>query len=103
MFEVPQNASLKRIKFCERGQARLNDAISAILRVGKLSNKTLYDWNLGEPEEILELLEDALTLARIEFEKEVLNARLEKDGSKDCKVDLPADKQNGYSAYASAS
>jgi hypothetical protein len=51
----------KSQKFRELAEKRTNNAIDAILRIGKLSNRQLYDYDESEVKKILKALRDALS------------------------------------------
>lgn len=50
----------KREKFRKLAEARTNKAIAAILRIGNLSNRQLYEWEDQELKKILKALKDAV-------------------------------------------
>jgi hypothetical protein len=50
----------KRQKFRDLAEARANRALDAILRIGKLSNRNLYEWDDSEVRKITKALRDAV-------------------------------------------
>ena len=48
-------------KFRELAEGRTNKALDAILRIGKLSNRQLYEWNDVEIRKIIKALRDAVS------------------------------------------
>lgn len=50
----------KHTKFRELAEGRTNKALEAILRIGKLSNRQLYDWEEAEVRKIIKALKDAV-------------------------------------------
>lgn len=51
----------KHAKFRELAEGRTNKALEAILRIGKLSNRQLYEWNDAEIRKIIKALRDAVS------------------------------------------
>lgn len=51
----------KRLKFRELAEGRTNKAINAILRIGNLSNRQLYEWEDAELRKIIKALKDAVS------------------------------------------
>ena len=51
----------KHDKFRELAEGRTNRALEAILRIGKLSNRQLYEWNDTEIRKIIKALKDAVS------------------------------------------
>ena len=50
----------KRQKFRRLAEARANRALDAILRIGKLSNRNLYEWEEAEVRKITRALREAV-------------------------------------------
>ena len=50
----------KHTKFRELAEGRTNKALEAILRIGKLSNRQLYEWEEAEVRKITKALKDAV-------------------------------------------
>lgn len=51
----------KHSKFRELAEGRTNKAIEAIVRIGKLSNRQLYEWEDAEVRKIIKALKDAVS------------------------------------------
>jgi len=51
----------KHEKFRELAEGRTNKALEAILRLGKLSNRQLYEWDDAEIKKIVKVLRDAIS------------------------------------------
>lgn len=51
----------KHTKFRELAEGRTNKALEAISRIGKLSNRQLYEWDETEVRKIVKALRDAVT------------------------------------------
>ncbi len=51
----------KRLKFRELAEGRTNKAITAIARIGNLSNRQLYEWEDAELKKIIRALKDAVS------------------------------------------
>ena len=47
-------------KFRELAEGRTNKALEAIVRIGKLSNRQLYEWDDAEVKKIAKALRDAI-------------------------------------------
>lgn len=50
----------KNQKFRELAEKRTNNAIEAVLRIGKLSNRQLYEYDESEVKKIVKALRDAV-------------------------------------------
>jgi hypothetical protein len=50
----------KHTKFRELAESRTNKALEAITRIGKLSNRQLYEWDDAEVKKIVKALKDAV-------------------------------------------
>lgn len=61
-------APSKHAKFREIAEGRTNRAIDAISRIGKLSNRQLYEWEDGEIRKLLKALRDAVSEIESRFE-----------------------------------
>ena len=57
----------KRAKFRELAENRTNNALSAIERIGKLSNPYLYEWEDTEVRKIVKALKDAVSSVESRF------------------------------------
>ncbi|GFE52102.1 hypothetical protein So717_38550 [Roseobacter cerasinus] len=53
--------SEKHDKFRELAEGRTNKALEAIVRLGKLSNRQLYEWDDGEVRKIVKALKEAVS------------------------------------------
>jgi len=51
----------KHDKFRELAEGRTNKALEAIVRIGKLSNRQLYEWDDAEIRKIVKALRDAVS------------------------------------------
>ncbi len=51
----------KHTKFRELAERRTNQALEAILRIGKLSNRQLYEWEDTEVRKIAKALKNAVS------------------------------------------
>ncbi len=60
--------STKRDKFRELAESRTNRAIDAILRVGNLSNRQIYEWEDAEVKKVLRALREAVSSVESRFE-----------------------------------
>ena len=58
----------KREKFRSLAEARTNKAIEAILRIGNLSNRQIYDFEDVEVRKVLRALKDAIASVEARFE-----------------------------------
>lgn len=58
----------KREKFRALAEARTNKAIEAILRIGNLSNRQIYDFEEAEVRKVLRALKDAVAGVEARFE-----------------------------------
>jgi hypothetical protein len=65
---APEDAVPKHQKFREIAEGRVNRAIDAILRIGKLSNRQLYEWEEAEIRKITKALRDAVSEIEARFE-----------------------------------
>jgi len=62
-----ENMSPKRQKFRELAESRTNKAITAISRIGNLSNRQLYEWDDLEIKKVLKALKDAVSEVENKF------------------------------------
>ena len=60
-YEFQDSGNLKHEKFQKLAENRVNKAIVAISRVGNLSNRRLYEWELDEVKKIMEALKKAVS------------------------------------------
>ena len=60
--------SAKREKFRELAESRTNRAIDAILRIGNLSNRQIYEWDDAEVKKVLRALREAINSVEGRFE-----------------------------------
>lgn len=60
--------STKHEKFREIAEGRVNRALDAILRIGKLSNRQLYEWEDAEVRKLVKALRDATSEIEARFE-----------------------------------
>lgn len=67
MVSESAEMSPKRQKFRELAEGRTNKAISAITRVGNLSNRQLYEWEDAELRKIIKALKDAVAEVESKF------------------------------------
>lgn len=58
----------KHEKFRELAESRTNKAIEAVLRIGNLSNRQLYEWEEAEVKKITKALRDAVSSVESKFE-----------------------------------
>ncbi len=58
----------KRQKFRTLAESRTNKAIDAILRIGNLSNRQIYECEEGEVRKIIRALRDAVSAIEARFE-----------------------------------
>jgi hypothetical protein len=58
----------KREKFRGLAEARTNKAIEAILRIGNLSNRQIYDFEDAEVRKVVRALKDAIASVEARFE-----------------------------------
>jgi hypothetical protein len=65
---VKPNQSEKRQKFRELAESRTNRAIEAILRIGNLSNRQIYEWDEAEVKKVIRALREAVTSVESRFE-----------------------------------
>jgi hypothetical protein len=70
MDAAVQRADLpsKRAKFRDLAEARTNKAIEAILRIGNLSNRQIYDFEDAEVRKVIRALKDAVASVEARFE-----------------------------------
>ena len=62
------NQSEKREKFRELAESRTNRAIEAILRIGNLSNRQIYEWEDAEVKKVIRALREAVSSVESRFE-----------------------------------
>jgi hypothetical protein len=62
-----KNTSAKREKFRELAESRTNNALTAIGRIGNLSNRQLYEFEDAEVRKIIRALKDALNEVESRF------------------------------------
>lgn len=60
--------SPKNEKFRELAESRTNKAIEAILRIGNLSNRQVYEYDEAEVRKIAKALRDAVSAVEARFE-----------------------------------
>lgn len=60
-------SSSKREKFRDLAEARTNKAIEAILRIGNLSNRQVYDFEDAEVRKVIRALKDAVASVEARF------------------------------------
>ena len=60
--------SNKRAKFRDLVESRTNKAIEAILRIGNLSNRQIYDFEDAEVKKVIRALKDAVASVETRFE-----------------------------------
>lgn len=58
----------KHQKFRALAESRTNKAIEAILRIGNLSNRQIYDFEETEVRKVIRALRDAVSLVESRFE-----------------------------------
>jgi hypothetical protein len=58
----------KRAKFKKLAEGRTNRAIEAILRIGNLSNRQIYQWEDAEVKKVIRALREAVTSVENRFE-----------------------------------
>ena len=58
----------KREKFRELAESRTNRAIEAILRIGNLSNRQIYEWEDAEVKKVARALREAVSAVESRFE-----------------------------------
>jgi hypothetical protein len=61
-------SSSKHEKFRTLAEARTNKAIEAILRIGNLSNRQIYDFEDAEVRKVVRALKDAVASVEARFE-----------------------------------
>jgi hypothetical protein len=66
--KVKPNQSEKRQKFRKLAESRTNRAIEAILRIGNLSNRQIYEWDDAEVKKVIRALREAVTSVESRFE-----------------------------------
>ena len=59
--------SAKREKFRELAQGRTNKALDAIVRIGNLSNRSLYEWDEAEVRKVIKALKEAVSEVEARF------------------------------------
>jgi hypothetical protein len=64
----PSGSSGKRERFRELAEARTNKAIEAILRIGNLSNRQIYNFEDAEVRKVIRALKDAVASVEARFE-----------------------------------
>ena len=57
----------RRMKFRELAESRTNKALTAISRLGNLSNRQLYEWEDAELKKIIKALKDAVSEVESKF------------------------------------
>jgi hypothetical protein len=57
----------KHEKFRELAEGRANRALESITRIGKLSNRQLYEWDEAEVRKIVKALRDAVSDVEAKF------------------------------------
>ncbi|TAL83311.1 MAG: hypothetical protein EPN75_01410 [Beijerinckiaceae bacterium] len=62
------NQSEKRQKFRELAESRTNRAVEAILRIGNLSNRQIYEWDDAEVKKVVRALREAVAVVESRFE-----------------------------------
>lgn len=65
--ESEGNVTQKHDKFRELAEGRTNKALEAIVRLGKLSNRQLYEWDDAEVRKITKALRDAVAEVEKKF------------------------------------
>jgi hypothetical protein len=60
--------SEKRDNFRRIAEGRMNSAIDAVLRIGKLSNRQLYDWDESDVKKMMKALRDTVSEIEARFE-----------------------------------
>jgi predicted transcriptional regulator len=63
----PQALTEKRRKFRELAEKRTNKALDAIARIANLSNRTIYQYEEGEVQKIIQALRDAVSVVEDRF------------------------------------
>jgi hypothetical protein len=66
--KLKPNQSGKRVKFRELAESRTNRAIEAILRIGNLSNRQIYEWEEAEVKKVIRALREAVSSVETRFE-----------------------------------
>lgn len=61
-------APSKQLRFRGLAEKRTNKAIEAILRIGNLSNRQIYEYDEAEVRKITRALKDAIATIEIRFE-----------------------------------
>ncbi len=64
----PTNAKDKHQRFRALAESRANKAIEAILRIGNLSNRQIYDFEEPEVRKVIRALKDAVASVESRFE-----------------------------------
>jgi hypothetical protein len=64
----PGKTEEKRRKFRELAESRTNKAIDAILRIGNLSNRQIYEFEDSEVRKIVRALKDAIASVEGRFD-----------------------------------
>ena len=65
-YEV-HNMTQKHDKFRKLAEARTNKALEAVIRIGKLSNRQLYEWDEAEVRKITKAIRDAVAEVEKKF------------------------------------
>jgi hypothetical protein len=65
---VQQQSGVISLKFRALAQNRTNKAIEAILRIGNLSNRQIYEFEEPEVRKIIRALKDAITSVESRFD-----------------------------------
>jgi hypothetical protein len=66
--EIDAKRSGKRERFRNLAEARTNKAIEAVLRIGNLSNRQIYDYEEAQVRKIVRALRDAVSAVETRFE-----------------------------------
>jgi hypothetical protein len=85
--EIKQGKSKdKHQRFCALAESRTNKAIEAILRIGNLSNRQIYEFEEPEVRKVIRALKDAVSLveSRLSRHAEKVAADLSYRGAKKC-------------------
>ncbi len=68
MPAIQDKIESKRQKFRTLAESRTNKAIEAILRIGNLSNRQIYEFDESEVRKIVRALRDAVSAVEARFE-----------------------------------
>lgn len=66
--ESNANLGPKRVKFRRLAENRATRAIDAILRIGNLANRNVYDFNEAEVRKLIQALRDAVSVVENRFQ-----------------------------------